>query len=32
MEQFIEEYGIGILLLLVGGSALNLFGVLMNYI
>lgn len=32
MEQFIEEYGISILLLIVGGSALSLFGLLMNYI
>ena len=32
MEQFIEVYGIGFLLMLVGGSALSLFALLMNYI
>jgi hypothetical protein len=32
MEQFIEEYGIGILLLMVGGSVLGLFGLLMEMI
>lgn len=32
MEQFIEEYGIGILLLIVGGSVLSVFRFLMDYI
>ena len=32
MELFIEEYGISILLLLVGGSVLGVFGVLIGYI
>lgn len=32
MEQFIEEYGISILLIIVGGSVLGVFGVLLNYI
>jgi hypothetical protein len=32
MEQFIEEYGICLLLLVVGGSALAVFGLLMMYL
>ena len=32
MEQFIEEYGIGILLLIVGGSVISMFGILITYI
>lgn len=32
MEQFIEEYGISLLLLIVGGSVLGVFDMLISYI